>query len=194
MSTAGLAVASRWAKATVGRSHVTGGLVTLQDLTTPREPQGTVWVMRAVLQRVRKAHVEVGDEVVGQVGPGWCALVGATHTDTHVEAAKLADKIANMRSFDDESGVMNCSVLDVGGEVLVVSQFTLYGDTSKGRRPGWSAAAPASVAEPLVQVVVDRLTELGLAVSTGRFQAAMVVSIVNDGPVTLLVEVENRAT
>ena len=174
----------------MGESYVTGGLLGLQDQFFAPRP-GTVRTMRAVLQRVREAQVDVDGEVVGRVGAGWCVLVGVTHSDTQVEAHKIADKIANMRSFDDDNGVMNRSVLDTGGDVLVVSQFTLYGDTHKGRRPGWSAAAPAPVAEPLVQAVVDRLIELGLAVSTGRFRAEMVVSIVNDGPVTLLIEVNN---
>lgn len=145
--------------------------------------------MRSVVQRVRAAHVDVGDDRVGEIGPGLCALVGVTHGDTEAQAAKLADKLAGLRIFDDEQGVMNRSVADAGGEILVVSQFTLYADTSKGRRPAWGAAAPAEQAEPLVAAVVDRLRSSGLRVATGRFRAEMVVNIVNDGPVTVIVEV-----
>ena len=145
--------------------------------------------MRAVVQRVREAGVTVDGETVGAVGPGLLALVGVTHDDDAATAAKLAGKIANLRVMDDEAGVMNRSVLDAGGEVLVVSQFTLYGDTSRGRRPSWIAAARPEHAEPLVDVVVDELRRLGLTVATGRFRTDMQVALVNDGPVTILVEV-----
>ena len=145
--------------------------------------------MRAVVQRVTEARVTVPDEVVGAIGSGLCVLVGATHDDTLGGAAKLAGKVANLRVFDDADGVMNRSLLDVGGSALVVSQFTLYGDTARGRRPGWSAAAAPEVAEPLVEAFVDALTRLGVPVATGRFRADMQVALVNDGPVTLLVEV-----
>lgn len=144
--------------------------------------------MRSVVQRVRSAHVDVDGERVGEVGAGLCALVGVTHGDTKARAAKLADKLLGLRIFDDEHGVMNLSVADVGGEILVVSQFTLYADTSKGRRPAWGAAAPAEEAEPLIDAVVERLRSSGLVVATGRFRAEMQVGIVNDGPVTLIVE------
>ena len=144
--------------------------------------------MRAVVQRVTSASVEVGGEVVGAIGVGLLALVGVTHDDGPDGAAKLAGKLAHLRVFDDDAGVMNRSVLDVGGSVLVVSQFTLYGDTAKGRRPSWIAAARPEVAAPLVEAVVVSLRELGVPVETGRFQAEMAVSLVNDGPVTLLVE------
>jgi D-tyrosyl-tRNA(Tyr) deacylase len=145
--------------------------------------------VRAVVQRVREAGVTVDGEVVGTIGPGLLALVGVTHDDTTAEAAKLAGKIANLRVLDDEDGVMNRSVLDAGGEVLVVSQFTLYGDTSRGRRPSWIAAARPEQAEPLVDAVVDELRRLELPVATGRFRTDMQVALVNDGPVTILVEV-----
>jgi D-aminoacyl-tRNA deacylase len=145
--------------------------------------------MRAVVQRVTGATVTVGDEPVGAIGPGLCALVGVTHDDDLATATKLADKLWNLRILDDEAGVMNRSAADVGAPVLVVSQFTLYGDTAKGRRPSWLAAAPPDQAEPLVAAVVDRLRELGAEVATGRFRTDMAVALVNDGPVTLIVEV-----
>ena len=145
--------------------------------------------MRAVVQRVRRASVQVDDETVGAIGAGLLALVGVTHDDDEATAVKLAGKLAHLRVLDDDSGVMNRSVLDAGGEVLVVSQFTLYGDTSRGRRPSWVAAARPEQAEPLVDAVVVELRRLGLTVATGRFQAEMQVGLVNDGPVTILLEV-----
>jgi D-tyrosyl-tRNA(Tyr) deacylase len=145
--------------------------------------------VRAVVQRVRQAGVTVDGETVGAIGPGLLALVGVTHDDDPAAAAKLAGKIAHLRVVDDDAGVMNRSVLDAGGEVLVVSQFTLYGDTSRGRRPSWIAAARPEHAEPLVEAVVDELRRLGLTVATGRFRTDMQVALVNDGPVTILVEV-----
>ena len=145
--------------------------------------------MRAVVQRVRRASVEVDGEVVGAIGPGLLALVGVTHDDGPAQAEKLAAKLANLRIFDDDDGVMNRSLLDAGGEALVVSQFTLYGDTSRGRRPSWIAAARPEHAGPLVAAVVDALRGLGPTVATGTFQAEMLVELLNDGPVTLLVEV-----
>lgn len=128
-------------------------------------------------------------EVTGSIGSGLCVLVGATHSDTPVEADKLADKIWWLRIFDDDDGVMNRSVADVGGSVLVVSQFTLYGDTAKGRRPSWIAAARPELAEPLVERVVERLRSLGASVETGRFRTDMRLELVNDGPVTLVLDV-----
>ena len=125
---------------------------------------------------------------MGEIGPGLLALVGVTHDDEAANAAKLAAKLANLRIFDDEAGVMNRSLLDTGGEALVVSQFTLYGDTSRGRRPSWIAAARPEQAEPLVTAVVDELRRLGPTVATGIFRADMLVELVNDGPVTVLVE------
>jgi len=145
--------------------------------------------VRAVVQRVARARVSVGDEEVGAIGPGLCVLVGVTHTDGEAEARKLADKVWGLRVFDDDDGVMNVSAEDAGAEVLVVSQFTLYGDTSRGRRPSWIAAARPEVAEPLVEEVVAALRALGASVATGRFRADMQVDLVNDGPVTLVLDV-----
>ena len=145
--------------------------------------------MRALVQRVTEARVTVEGVTVGEIGAGLCVLVGVTHDDTDAHAAKLAEKVAKLRVFDDQAGVMNRSLLDTGGSALVVSQFTLYGDTSRGRRPGWSAAARPEHAEPLVERFADALRELGVAVATGRFRAEMRVALVNDGPVTLLLEV-----
>ncbi len=144
--------------------------------------------MRALVQRVSEAAVRVDGEVVGAIGPGLCVLVGATHDDTASTAAWVAAKLWNLRVFDDDDGVMNRSAADVGAEILVVSQFTLYGDTSAGRRPSWIAAARPEVAEPLVDAVVAELRRLGATVATGRFRTHMRVSLVNDGPVTVLVE------
>jgi D-aminoacyl-tRNA deacylase len=145
--------------------------------------------MRGLVQRVRRAAVTVDGEVVGRIGAGLCAFVGVTHTDTAVEARKLAERIWHLRVMDDDAGVMNRSVADTTGAVLVVSQFTLYGDTSRGRRPSWIAAAPPEQAEPLVRAVVAELGALGAEVATGRFRAEMAVELVNDGPVTIWLEV-----
>ncbi len=145
--------------------------------------------MRGLVQRVSKASVSVAGEVVGEIGVGLCVLVGVTHDDTEATARKLADKIWGLRVIDDENGVMNRSVADTTGEVLIVSQFTLYGDTTGGRRPSWINAARPEHAEPLVQVVIDQLRASGATVATGRFRTEMLVSLVNDGPVTVLLEV-----
>jgi D-tyrosyl-tRNA(Tyr) deacylase len=145
--------------------------------------------MRALVQRVSDASVTVDDEVVGAIGPGLCALVGVTHDDDVAKSAKLAEKIWHLRVFEDDDGVMNRSVAETTSSVLVVSQFTLYGDTSRGRRPSWIAAAPPEQAEPLVDAVVTSLRALGATVATGRFRTEMHVALVNDGPVTLLLEV-----
>lgn len=145
--------------------------------------------MRAVVQRVTEAAVTVDGEVVGAIGPGLVALVGVTHDDGADQARKLATKLAKLRILADEEGVMNTSVLDEGAGVLVVSQFTLYGDTRKGNRPSWIDAATPDHAEPLVDQVVDELRELGVEVATGRFQADMAVALVNDGPATVILEV-----
>ena len=144
--------------------------------------------MRGLVQRVRAAKVTVAGEVVGEIGAGLCVLVGVTHDDTPAHARKLAEKIWHLRVMDDDAGVMNLSVADTTREVLVVSQFTLYGDTAGGRRPSWIAAARPEHAEPLVQEVVDQLRALGATVATGRFRTEMLVDIANDGPVTVLVE------
>ncbi|MGH9280546.1 MAG: D-aminoacyl-tRNA deacylase, partial [Acidimicrobiales bacterium] len=138
--------------------------------------------MRAVVQRVTAARVRVDGRIVGEIGAGLCVLVGVTHTDTTAEAEKLARKVAGLRLFDDGDGTMNVSVADAGGAVLLVSQFTVYGDTSRGRRPSWSMAAPSAQAEPLVDAVGEALRRLGLRVATGRFGAEMAVELVNDGP------------
>lgn len=145
--------------------------------------------MRALVQRVEQASVSVDGDIVGEIGPGMCVLVGVTHDDDTAKAAKLASKLWGLRIFDDADGVMNRSVESVGGQVLVVSQFTLYGDTSRGRRPTWIAAAKPEVAEPLVEEVVAQLRTLGAKVETGRFRTEMKVALVNDGPVTVLVAV-----
>ncbi|XRQ10990.1 D-aminoacyl-tRNA deacylase [Actinomadura welshii] len=141
--------------------------------------------MRAVVQRVSQAGVSVGGRVVGAIdGPGLMVLVGVTHDDDPGKARKLASKLWGLRILQDEK---SCS--DVNAPLLVVSQFTLYGDARKGRRPTWTAAAPGPVAEPLVDAVVQELRALGAKVETGEFGADMQVSLVNDGPVTLIVEV-----
>ena len=141
--------------------------------------------MRAVLQRVTRAAVIVDGETVGAIDrPGLLALVGVTHDDGPDQVAAMARKISELRILRDER-----SVLDEGAPVLVVSQFTLYADTSKGRRPSWNGAAPGDVAEPVVDAVVAALRERGVEVATGRFGAMMEVSLVNDGPVTLVVDV-----
>jgi D-aminoacyl-tRNA deacylase len=145
--------------------------------------------MRAVVQRVTEARVTVDGDTVGEIGPGLCALVGVTHDDDVGRARKLAEKLWHLRIFDDDAGVMNRSVADAGGELLVVSQFTLYGDTSRGRRPSWIAAARPEQAEPLVDAVAAELRRLGAQVATGRFRADMRVALVNDGPVTLVIDV-----
>ena len=141
------------------------------------------------MQRVSEASVTVDGEVVGSISAGLCALVGVTHDDGPVQARKLAAKLARLRVLDDDDGVMNRSVLDEGAEVLVVSQFTLYGSTAKGNRPSWIDAARPEHAEPLVDEVVAALRELGVVVATGRFRTDMAVALVNDGPVTVLLEV-----
>ncbi len=140
------------------------------------------------MQRVLEARVRVDGEIVGEVGPGLCVLLGVTHDDTDANVSAMARKLWHLRIFADEGGVMNRSVGDAGGAVLVVSQFTLYGDTSRGRRPSWVAAAPGPVAEPMVDAVVAELRRLGATVATGRFGAHMLVELVNDGPVTLVVD------
>jgi D-aminoacyl-tRNA deacylase len=144
--------------------------------------------VRALVQRVTSAGVTIGGDTVGEIGNGLCVLVGVTHSDGAGVAGKLAAKVAHLRVFDDDAGVMNRSLLDTGGAALVVSQFTLYGDTARGRRPSWVDAARPEQAEPLVDAFVRELETLGVTVATGRFGADMQVAIVNDGPVTLLVE------
>ena len=159
-----------------------------------RLPRGRLRPVRGLVQRVSRATVTVegvsgGREMTGEIGAGILVFVGVTHDDTEAHAAKLADKIWNLRIFDDADGVMNRSAADEGHEVLVVSQFTLYGDTRKGRRPGYSEAARPEQAEPLVETVVEALRAAGAVVATGRFRADMAVELVNDGPITLWIEV-----
>ena len=144
--------------------------------------------MRALVQRVTEARVRVDGDVIGEIGPGLCVLVGVTHDDTDASAGKLADKVWHLRVFDDDDGVMNLALSETGGAALVVSQFMLYGDTRRGRRPSWSAAAPPDRARGLVETFVDSLRDRGAPVATGQFAARMQVELVNDGPVTLLIE------
>lgn len=144
--------------------------------------------MRAVVQRVSRASVSVGGEVVGEIGRGVVVLVGVTHGDVAAQAEWLARKIAGLRIFEDDEGKINAGLLDVGGAALVISQFTLYADARKGRRPSFTAAAPPEVAEPLVERFVQVLQDHGVPVETGVFGAHMLVEIHNDGPVTILLE------
>jgi D-aminoacyl-tRNA deacylase len=145
--------------------------------------------VRVVVQRVTEAAVTVdGTEVVGEIGRGLFVLLGVTHDDTTADSEWIARKVWNLRVFDDEAGVMNRSASDLGAEILVVSQFTLYGDATAGRRPSWIAAARPEQAELLVEHVIGTLRDLGAAVATGKFRAAMQVSLVNDGPVTVLLD------
>ena len=145
--------------------------------------------MRALVQRVTEARVRIDGAVVGEIGTGLCALVGVTHGDDESVARKLAEKVWYLRVFPDDAGTMNLSVADAGGRLLVVSQFTLYGDTRRGRRPSFLDAAPPERAEPLMDVFAAALRDLGATVATGRFGAHMQVELVNDGPVTLLLDV-----
>ncbi len=144
--------------------------------------------MRVVLQRVSKASVRIDGRVVGSIGAGFCLLVGFTHSDTPAQAEWMAEKVAGLRLFADAEGKMNLGLADVGGAVLVVSQFTLYGDAEKGRRPSFVGAARPEVAVPLYEAFVAALRARGLEVATGRFGAMMEVDLINDGPVTLLLE------
>lgn len=146
--------------------------------------------MRAVVQRVLRSRVTVDGETVGEIGPGFMVLLGVSRDDTEADADYLAEKIAGLRVFDDEQGRVNRSLQDVGGAVLAVSQFTLYGDVRRGRRPGFDRAARPEQAEPLYQRFVAQLKARGLQVATGRFQTHMEVELVNDGPVTILVDSE----
>lgn len=145
--------------------------------------------MRAVVQRVSSASVSVDGAVVGEIGPGLLALVGVTHDDTPAQAEKMATRLGKLRLFDDADGVMNRSVLDERAQVLVVSQFTLYGDTAKGNRPSWLAAARPEQAEPLIDLLVGALRRVGITVATGRFRTDMQVALVNDGPATVILDV-----
>jgi len=144
--------------------------------------------MRAILQRVTRASVEVDGAIVGEIGGGLLVLLGVAKTDSVVDADFLAAKILNLRIFADQAGKMNRSLIESEGELLVVSQFTLYGDCSKGRRPGFDRAAPAEQARALYEHFVEAVRRSGARVATGVFQAHMAVSLVNDGPVTFVVE------
>lgn len=148
--------------------------------------------MRACIQRVRRARVTVAEEVTGQIGTGMLVLLGVACDDTDADARQLADKVAGLRIFEDAGGKMNLALADVGGAMLVVSQFTLLGDCRKGRRPSFDAAARPELAERLYQVFLDAVAALGVPVATGRFRQMMQVELVNDGPVTLLVETERK--
>ena len=144
--------------------------------------------MRALVQRVSQAQVEVDGDQVGAIRTGLLVLLGVTHADTAEDSRWLADKVAHLRIFEDEDGKMNRSVLDIGGAVLAVSQFSLYGETRRGRRPSFTEAAQPEAADALYRQFCADLATYGLPVATGRFQAHMEVSLTNDGPVTLLVE------
>ncbi len=144
--------------------------------------------MRVLLQRAKWGKVSIDGRVVGEIGLGVVLLVGVTHSDTEKEAAYLANKIANLRIFNDENGKMNLSLLEVGGAALVISQFTLYADVRKGRRPAFVEAAPPSIARPLIDRFGEMLQEQGVPVQTGEFGAHMEVSLCNDGPVTIWLE------
>ncbi|MGA8179401.1 MAG: D-aminoacyl-tRNA deacylase [Desulfobacterales bacterium] len=144
--------------------------------------------MRVVIQRVKSASVIVGTEVAGKIGKGLLILIGVAESDNIEDAEYLADKSVNLRIFEDENHKMNRSLLDIGGEILVVSQFTLLGDCKKGRRPSFVNAASPELADKLYQRFADHIRQKGVSVKTGRFQAKMEVSLINDGPVTLILE------
>ncbi|MDY6892295.1 MAG: D-aminoacyl-tRNA deacylase [Chloroflexota bacterium] len=148
--------------------------------------------MRALIQRVSQASVDVGESTVASIGEGLVVLVGIGRDDSDDDVTYLAEKIPHLRIFSDEAGLFNRSVLDIAGELLIVSQFTLYASTRKGRRPGFTDAAPPEEAEPLVERLVHHLRATGLHVETGRFQQHMMVKIYNDGPVTIFVDSEER--
>ena len=144
--------------------------------------------MRVVIQRVLRAQVSVGEEIVGKIGPGLLVLLGVAKSDTQADADHLSSKSLGLRIFDDENGKMNLSLAETGGSVLAVSQFTLYGDVRKGRRPSFDQAAAPQLANELYEYFVGRIRESGIQCETGRFQAMMQVELVNDGPVTILLD------
>jgi D-aminoacyl-tRNA deacylase len=154
--------------------------------------------MRAVVQRVSRAQVSVGEEIVGKIEPGLVVLLGVSKSDAKADAEYLAAKITGLRIFKDEGGKMNLSLRDAGGSVLAISQFTLYGDVRKGRRPSFDEAAPPEQAREMYEYFVSKIREASVPCETGRFQAMMQVELVNDGPVTILLdskrncEVQNR--
>ena len=146
--------------------------------------------MKALVQRVSEASVEVEGEIIGTISCGLCIFVGVTHNDSKAVAEKLAKKIAELRIFEDDEGRMNLSSLQIDAQMLVISQFTLYGDVNRGRRPSWVAAAPPEQAESLIQYFIECLSvDHGISVETGQFQAFMNVSLINEGPATLMIEV-----
>jgi len=169
-------------------STLDGGRSSLQEVAPGLAAQGTLSGMRAVIQRVTYAKVQVEGTVRGEIGPGVLVLLGVSRTDTAENADSLAAKIVNLRMFSDPQGKMNRSLLDSGGAMLAVSQFTLYGDCRKGRRPSFDDAAPAGQARELYEHFAEASRRLGVRVETGVFQADMAVTLVNDGPVTLIVE------
>lgn len=148
--------------------------------------------MRAVIQRVRRASVTIEDVIHGSISRGMVVLLGIRDGDTQKDLLWLVEKVINLRIFDDQQGKMNRSLADIGGEMLIISQFTLYGDCRKGRRPGFSAAAPPEIAEPLYRQFIDELQTRQIRIATGVFQAAMQVELVNDGPVTILLDSEKK--
>lgn len=144
--------------------------------------------MRAVVQRVSRARVAVNSWTIGEIGIGLLVLLGVGHTDSEGDASYLAEKVAGLRVFEDQDGKMNRSVIDVGGSVLAVSQFTLYGDVRRGKRPSFDAAAPPDPAKRLYELFVERIRAAGVRCETGRFQEIMQVELVNEGPVTILLD------
>ena len=147
-----------------------------------------MYKVQAVIQRVTESEVHVDDQTIGRIGPGLLVLLGVSRADEEKDADYLADKIAHLRIFEDDDGKMNRSLVDTGGEMLIVSQFTLLGDCRKGRRPSFVQAAPPEKAERLYDYFVYQVKLKGVSVATGQFQAKMAVSLVNDGPVTLILE------
>lgn len=148
--------------------------------------------MRAVIQRVKSASVKVDGELVSEIGAGLLIFLGVAHDDTETELEYIANKVANLRIFEDADGKMNCSLLDIGGAALVVSQFTLYGDCRKGRRPSFIGAARPEVANELYEKFIDALAQLNIPTQGGTFQAMMDVQLINDGPVTILLDSDKQ--
>ncbi len=144
--------------------------------------------MKLIVQRVRSANVKVDDKIIGEINGGLMTLVGFTHSDTPETVKYLADRTVKLRIFEDENGKMNRSLLDVSGSMLIVSQFTLYGDTAHGRRPGFDAAAKPDQAIPLYEQFIEEVKAFGINVATGKFGAEMQVALINDGPVTFTLE------
>ncbi len=147
--------------------------------------------MRAILQRVTKGAVSIDEQIVSEIGRGLVLLLGIKKDDSLEDVKFVANKCINLRIFDDENGNLNKSLLDIAGEMLIISQFTLYGETRKGRRPGFSDAAPPAIAEPFYEAFIEQVKSSGIQVATGKFGAMMQVFIQNDGPVTLIVESKN---